>query len=110
MPDSPILDYQWPYQPPTAGQGFPQSGQVFYWPDITRLTGGVAATDLDAQAISLLPPNTIIQVVIAGRGESLWERVQDATTPGTNTEAGRIQPTEYNASTSPYVLKRQAGY
>ena len=54
--------------------------------------------------------NTIIQVVIAGRGESLWERVQDATTPGTNTEAGRIQPTEYNASTSPYVLKRQAGY
>src|SRR5258705_13231418 len=99
MPDTPILNYQWPYQPPIEGQGFPQSGLVYYWPDITRLTGGVVATDLDAQAISKLSPNSMVVVTIVGRGESTWKRFQDATKPGTDTEAGRIQPTEYNAST-----------
>jgi hypothetical protein len=110
LSDTPILDYQWPYVPPSAGAGFPQSGSEYYWPSITRLTGGVLATDLDAQPIHLLADRSLLEVVIAGRGESLWMKVTDNTTPGTDTEAGRIQPTEYNASTSPYILLRQAGY
>ena len=108
---SPILNYQPPVSLPIpAGPSLPPPGYFYYWPSITMLTGSDALLSLQAQNISALPPNSIVEVNIAGRGASQWLRSYDNTTPATDINAGRIVPINYNSTTNPYVLIRVAGY
>ncbi len=79
---------------------------VTYLSSVTRLTGGVAATDLDAVATAGLTLGAIIKVVVGGI-ESEW-RLQTGTAT-TDTAAGVIRPTDYNVSTNPRNLVRVAG-
>jgi len=87
-----------------------RSGSLYYWPDIERLTGGVQATDLDAQNIAPLPDDSLIIVTIDNRGESQWLRVKNSGTPVTDVNAGVIVPTNFDAIARPYILHRQIGY
>lgn len=84
----------------------------YYWSRITRLTGGVLATDLDAQPIAALPVNTIIKVKIVGRGESHWakEAWPGPGDPASDTDAGIIKPVDWNAGAMNYVLNRVLGF
>jgi hypothetical protein len=93
-----------------GGGAVPRSGTLYYWPSIENLTGGIAATDLDAQNISALPADSLIIVTIGNRGESQWLRVLNASSPVTNTDSGVIVPINYDASLRPYVLYRQLGF
>ena len=86
--------------------GVQVTGSVTYLTSVTRLTGGVAATDLDAVPTVSLPVGTLIRVVVSGV-ESAW-RVE-AGTAVTNTATGVIRPTDYNASTNAKNLVRVAG-
>ncbi len=79
---------------------------VTYLSSVTRLTGGVAATDLDAVATASLTLGAIIKVVTGGI-ESEW-KLQTGTAT-TDTAAGVIRPTDYNVSTNPRNLVRVAG-
>lgn len=109
MNTSPLLDYV-----PSSGLPTPPSplvrGYMLSWQSIVNLSGGNAATDLDAQEIGILPAGTSIFVFIAGRGGSLWLRVQDATSPVTDLDGGVIVPIEYDPTLNPFVLQRQLGY
>jgi hypothetical protein len=110
--ESPILVWQ-PAGGVSVGGGgitIPRAGALYYWPSIENLTGGIAATDLDAQNISGLPSDSLIIVTIDNRGESQWLRVLDGSGPVTNTDSGIIVPTNYDASLRPYVLYRQLGF
>lgn len=108
---TPILNYQpGGGVPPGVSTPPTRQGPLFYWPQIINLTGGNPATDLDAQDISVLPPDSLITVVIDGRGESQWLRVQQGGSPVTDTNAGLIVPTNYDSLLRPYVLKRQIGF
>lgn len=106
---SPILDYA-----PASGLPTPSSplvrGYLLFWQTIQNLSGGNVATDLDAQQIGILPANTAIFVFPTGRGGSLWLRVQDATSPVTDLDAGVVVPTNYDPVLNPWVLQRQLGY
>jgi hypothetical protein len=108
---SPILRYSPAAGTPSGvGDTLPSQGNRFYWPSITRLTGGVNATDLDAQDISALPNNSLIEVAIPARGGSVWLRVKDETIVGTDVNAGVIKPISYDVSLRPYALKRYLGF
>jgi|SRR5215471_15315060 len=108
---APILDYTFGGGvPPFSGPGLPVPGPFAYWPSIINLTGGMSATDLDAQSIELMPQNAVVELVIAGRGASQWKKVLDNTTPATNTEGGVVRTLSYDPISNPYVFKRQAGY
>jgi hypothetical protein len=113
MATSPILNYV-PGAAYGAAPGPPaptQPGYLYYWPSIDNLTGGVRETDLDAQDISLLQPDSLIIVTILGRGESQWLRVEDHSgILVTDLNAGIIVPTNYDQFARPYILKRQLGF
>jgi hypothetical protein len=110
---SPVLIYQ-----PGGGtpSGLPgpalRAGNLYYWPDIEHLTGGLLETDLDAQNIYALPADSLIIVTIENRGESQWLRVleTDTPTPVTDLNAGIIVPTNFDSVLRPYVLHRQLGF
>jgi len=125
---TPILDYD-PDGVADGGAGagtvlppspavLPPQGYFYYWPSVNTLTTGAALTpgltdpivSLDAQQISQLPANSVIEVVISGRGASQWKRVLNGTSPITNVDAGIIVPVNYDPIIAPYVLIREAGY
>ena len=93
-----------------AGVIAQRQGFLYYWPDIEHLTGGIQATDLDAQDISVLMPDALIIVCIPDRGASHWLRVEDAGSPVTDTDAGVITPINYDSILRPFVLHRQLGF
>jgi hypothetical protein len=111
MATSPILIFQPGGGTPSGTPGPAlRAGNLYYWPDIEHLTGGLLQTDLDAQNISALPPDSLIIVTIANRGESQWLRVLETGTPATDLNAGIIVPTNFDSALRPYVLHRQIGY
>ena len=110
---SPILGYDPGQGTPSGGGtsgGQQIQGQFYYWPNIIHLSGGIAATDLDAQDISVLPDNALIQVSIPGRGGSQWLRVKDGTSPTTDLNKGVIRPINYDVVLRPYILNRYMGF
>jgi hypothetical protein len=117
--DTPILFYN-PGSGTTTIGGTVLPGYLYYWPTIKNLTGGVPATDLDAQSIYLLPNDSLIEVVIPDRGASQWLRVQNTSLPAppagsivsgnTDLDAGVIVPLSYDPVSKPWILHRQLGY
>lgn len=87
------------------------TGALEYLSYITRLTGGVSATDLDALPIAGLANKTVIRVVIDGEGESAWRKEPwtGSGAPVTDAAGGLIVPPDYNAATMNYVLNRVSG-
>lgn len=121
---TPILNYI-PVALPALGEsepsGLPIPGLLLYWPSINALTSGdpippneISLVALDAQNISILPTDTVIEVVIYNRGASQWKRVFFEPGFSTNLEtdvvAGVIVPLNFDAITNPYYLIRVAGW
>lgn len=79
--------------------------------NVTRLQGGLPATDLDAQPVDGYAVGSIFSVVIDQGGEVLsesrWRKV--ASTAPTNLANGVIRVAGFNAFTNAFVLVRVGG-
>jgi hypothetical protein len=74
---------------------YPVTAQTQRLPFVSRLTGGVLATDLDAQLLAGNPDGTVLEVVtydstLAGRVGSRWEKDNTRAETVTDVIAGVI--------------------